>query len=240
MRVIEVADYEEMSRVALAMTLGIMYRPGRVNLSITGGTTPRRLYELLAPEVKGRPQFDNVHYYNFDEIPYRANDREGLTMADLRELFFTPAAIPEERIHPLTIDNFATRDADIAADGGLDAIVLGLGFDGHFCGNMPGHTHFGDATVLVPSDERLNDKPLEERIASKFERAEDIPRDYVTMGPRSIMAARELVMIASGEKKARAVAKLLSGEVTEAWPSTVLTLHPSFTLIADKAALSLA
>ena len=73
----------------------------------------------------------------------------------------------------------------------------------------------------------------------EFERGEvDVPDYYITMGPRAIMAARELVMIASGEKKAKAVAKLLSGEVTEEWPSTVLTLHPHFTLIADEAALS--
>lgn len=238
MRVIKTADHEEMSEVALAMVLGIMYREGRVNLSITGGTTPVRLYELLAPIVRGRRQFENIHYYNFDEIPYRVTPREGITMSDLRRLFFDPAGVPDERIHPLTVENHAEQDARIAADGGLDAVILGLGFDGHFCGNMPGHTHFGDATVLVPCDERLGDQKLQDRIAGKFADPADVPVDYVTMGPRSIMAARELVMIASGEKKAQAVAKLLSGEVTEAWPSTILTLHPHFTLIADEAALS--
>ncbi len=164
MRLISVADYEEMSQAGASMLLGAMYGEGRVNLSITGGSTPRRMYELLVPQVAGKKQFSNVHFYNFDEIPYRAEDREGVTISGLRE-----------------------------------------------------------------------------RLVDEFENGmADVPDYYITMGPRSIMAARELVMIASGEKKAKAVAKLLSGEVTEEWPATVLTLHPHFTLIADEAALSLA
>lgn len=236
MRVIAVADYEEMSQVAASMVLGCMYRPGRVNLSITAGSTPVRTYELLAPQVRGKAQFENVHYYNFDEIPYRSEDREGVTMSELRRLYFGPADVPEERIHALDQRNWETQDAHIAAAGGLDMILLGLGWDGHFCGNLPGTTHFGDATTRVPCDAALR-----ERIARNFERGiVDAPDYYITMGPRSIMAARELVMIASGEQKAAPVARLLSGEVTEAWPATVLTLHPHFTLIADEAALSAA
>lgn len=235
MRLISVADYEEMSQVGASMLLGAMYGEGRVNLSITGGSTPRRMYELLVPQVAGKKQFSNVHFYNFDEIPYRAEDREGVTISGLRQLFLTPAGIAEENIHPLDQHNYTSQDERLAAEGGLDMIILGLGWDGHFCGNLPGTTHFGDATTRVPCDDRLR-----ERLVDEFENGmADVPDYYITMGPRSIMAARELVMIASGEKKAKAVAKLLSGEVTEEWPATVLTLHPHFTLIADEAALSL-
>lgn len=233
MRLIRVADYEEMSQLGATMLLAAMYREGRVNLSITAGATPKRLYELVAPRVAGSDHFANVHFYNFDEIPYRTGDREGITISELRRAFFTPAGIAEDNIHPLDHINYVERDAYLAAEGGLDLILLGLGTDGHFCGNLPGTTHFGDGTCRVDCDERLR-----ERISRHYEHDDEIPDYYVTMGPRAVMAARELTMIASGEQKADAVAKLLSGEVTEEWPSTVLTLHPRFTLIADEAALS--
>ena len=87
MKVIKVKDYEEMSQVAAENVLGYMYKEGRVNLSITGGTTPKRMYEILVPRVKGKEQFKDVHFYNFDEIPYRKEDREGVTISGLRELF---------------------------------------------------------------------------------------------------------------------------------------------------------
>lgn len=235
MRLIPVADYEEMSCAGAAMLLGAMYGSGRVNLSITAGTTPQRVYELLVPQVAGKLQFADVHYYNFDEIPYRAEDREGVTISALRQLYFDPAKIADANIHVLDQHNYREQDDRLANDGGLDLILLGLGEDGHFCGNLPGTTRFGDATTRVECDDRLRN-----RLLRNFENGmADVPDYYITMGPRSIMAARELVMIASGEKKAKAVAKLLSGEVTEEWPATVLTLHPHFTLIADEAALSL-
>lgn len=233
MRVIVVEDYEEMSRVAAEYVLGVMYRSGRVNLSITGGSTPRRMYEIMVPRVAGREQFKDVHFYNFDEIPYRTGDCEGVTISGLRKLFLTPAGIDESRIHKLDPSNYQTQDARIQADGGLDMVVLGLGWDGHFCGNLPGTTAFGDATTRVECDEAMR-----ERLIDEFENGiVDVPDFYITMGPRSIMAARELLMIASGEKKAAPVAKLLCGRVDPAWPATVLTLHPNFTLIVDKAAL---
>ena len=68
---------------------------------------------------------------------------------------------------------------------------------------------------------------------------EDVPDYYITMGPRSIMQAKNLVMIASGKRKAEPVKKLMSGVVDEKVPATVLTLHPHFTLILDEEAASL-
>lgn len=235
MKVIKVKDYEEMSQVAAENVLGYMYKEGRVNLSITGGTTPKRMYEILVPRVKGKEQFKDIHFYNFDEIPYRKEDREGVTISGLRELFLTPAEIKEENIHKLDHANYTMQDERIKEDGGLEMVILGLGWDGHFCGNLPQTTKFGDLTSRVECDQRLHDRILEE-----FNNVEeDVPDYYITMGPRSIMQARNIVMIASGKKKAEAVKKLLSLEVDKNVPATILTLHPHFTLIVDEEALSL-
>ena len=80
-----------------------------------------------------------------------------------------------------------------------------------------------------------------DRILEEFDNVEEnVPDYYITMGPRSIMRARNIIMIASGKRKAEAVKKLLDGEVDLSVPASILTLHPHFTLIADEEALSLA
>lgn len=234
MKVIIGKDLDEMSTIAGQHLLAHMYRPGRVNLSITGGTSPLRMYQLLVPMVKGREYFSQVHYYNFDEIPYRAEDREGVTIAGLRKAYFEPAAIPQENIHPLDQHNYTTQDERLMAAGGLDMILLGVGADGHYCGNLPGTTSFGDGTVRVECDEVIKG-----RLVDEFDgNTAHIPDYYITMGPRSIMAARQLVMIATGTKKAGIVKTLVEGRVDEKIPATLLTLHPNMTLILDAEAAS--
>ena len=236
MKMIIGKDVEEMSQVAAGYVMSYMYQDReRVNLSITGGTTPQRMYEILVPMVKDKKQFQHVHFYNFDEIPYRKEDREGVTISGLRDAFFTPAHIKEEQIHKLDQSNYQTQDERIEKDGGLDMVILGVGADGHFCGNLPQTTKFGDLTTRVENDQRLK-----ARILPEFHNVEeDVPEYYITMGPRSIMRARHIVMIASGVKKAGIIKTLLEQVVDQDVPASILTLHPHFTLIVDEEAASL-
>ncbi|MGN1343929.1 MAG: glucosamine-6-phosphate deaminase [Traorella sp.] len=231
MKVIIAENYEEMSEIAATRVLSYMYREGRVNLSITAGDTPIKTYEILAKKMRGR-DFKNVHFYNFDEIPFKQEDREGVTMLVLRDLFFNKVNVKEENIHILDQTNYMIQDKRIKDDGGLDMILLGVGEDGHFCGNLPGKTKFGDATRKVNCPE--------EELIDEFEgHWEFVPNYYVTMGPRSIMNAKHLVMIADGKRKAKVIKELLSYKVDENIPATLLTLHPNITLIIDKEAASL-
>lgn len=192
MKMIIGKDVEEMSQVAAGYVMSYMYQDReRVNLSITGGMTPQRMYEILVPMVKDKKQFQHVHFYNFDEIPYRKEDREGVTISGLRDAFFTPAHIKEEQIHKLDQFNYQTQDERIEKDGGLDMVILGVGADGHFCGNLPQTTKFGDLTTRVENDQRLK-----ARILPEFHNVEeDVPEYYITMGPRSIMRARHIVIL---------------------------------------------
>ena len=114
-------------------------------------------------------------------------------------------------------------------------VILGVGADGHFCGNLPQTTKFGDLTTRVENDQRLK-----ARILPEFHNVEeDVPEYYITMGPRSIMRARHIIMIASGEKKAGIIKTLLEQVVDQDVPASILTLHPHFTLIVDEEAASL-
>lgn len=226
-------DYEEMSLVASHHVLGYITAPQRVNLAVTAGSTPKRMYEHLTAAVKGKAFYDRVHYYNFDEIPFRGQSREGVTISNLRQLFFTPAQIKEENIHKLTLDNAAQHDRQLEEAGGLDLMVLGLGADGHFCGNLPNTTRFHDQTVEVPIHGEMI------ALIANSEMGGDIsavPDSYVTMGPRSVMAAKNLLLIVSGAAKAHALKQVVEGPVSVQVPASVLKLHPSLVIIADKAA----
>lgn len=133
--------------------------------------------------------------------------------------------------------NYETQDERLKEDGGLDFVLLGVGADGHFCGNLPDTTKFGDLTSRVDEDATpdMVDVLLNE-VGGVEEKRPDF---YVTMGPKSIMQIKQLVMIASGESKAEIVKKLVEGTVTEEFPATLLTTHPNMTLIVDKEAASL-
>lgn len=87
MKMIVTEDYEEMSLVASHHVLGYITAPRRVNLAVTAGSTPKRMYKHLTAAVKGKAFYDRVHYYNFDEIPFRGQSREGVTISNLRQLF---------------------------------------------------------------------------------------------------------------------------------------------------------
>ena len=96
MKLIVTEDYAEMSLVASHHVLGYITAPRRKNLAVTPGSTPKKMYEHLTAAIKGKSFYSQAHYYNFDEIPFRGQDREGVTISNLRSLFFTPAQIPEE------------------------------------------------------------------------------------------------------------------------------------------------
>ncbi|MEQ2877267.1 glucosamine-6-phosphate deaminase [Enterococcus asini] len=237
MKLIVTNDLQEMNEVAAQHLLGAMHTQYRTNIAITAGSTPKGVYELMIPLVKDKEYFDNVHYYNFDEIPFKGETGYGVTMQNLNKLYFDPANIKREKIHVLDWTNYETQDQRIAADGGLDFVLLGVGADGHFCGNLPGTTKFGDLTSRVPEDATPDMvQVLLNEVGGVEEKRPDF---YVTMGPKSIMQIKKLVMIANGTAKAEIVKKLVEGIVTEEVPSTLLTTHPDFTLIVDAEAASL-
>ncbi|APB30852.1 glucosamine-6-phosphate deaminase [Vagococcus teuberi] len=224
MRVIIKKDFDAMSETAKDILLGTMSQDKRVNLSITAGRTPVKVYEKLIPYVKDSDDFNNVHYYNFDEIPVE-NQAEGITISEIRKLYLTPANVSEKNIHKLTVENYEQQDERLALDGGLDAMLIGLGGDGHFCGNMPTTTEFEYATykIKVTGDEPWFEPSMMHK-----------GLEFVTMGPKSVFKVKHLVLIVNGESKAEMVKKVLQGPVDLAYPASILQLHPNFTVILDE------
>lgn len=234
MKIIVCKDKAAVGKAACAYTIKAMMKPN-AHIAITGGSTPKEMYEYLIPLTCDNPVFNDVQYYNFDEIPQKG-EVEGLTMQALRSLFFNPAKIREEQIHILDETNYEECEAKLEAIGYLDYVILGLGKDGHFCGNLPNTCTFNDDTHAVACN--LN-STLFNRI--KFLSGGDeskMPDYYVTMGPRTIMQSKQVVMIVHGEEKAAIVKQAMFGDIALNCPSSIFQLHPNFILIVDEAAAS--
>ena len=226
-----VEDSEQaMSESALHILLGAMMQDKRVNISLTSGESPKTLYKMLAPAVKDKPQYEDVHYYLFDEAPYQDGRPYGPNWDQMHDMFFKAAGIPEERIHDTMTDNWETYDWDIAQAGGLDVMVIGLGWDGHFCSNCPRCTPMDSYTYPM-------DRATKNAANPTYPARPELPITY-SMGPHSLMRVKHLVMIVNGKHKAKILKTILDSPISDELPSTVLKLHPNFTVICDKDAAS--
>lgn len=230
MKIVLTEDYEAMSETAASILFTNILSDNYQNIAITGGTTPQLMYEKLVQKMKNVSTINNTKYYNFDEIPYKNCRREGITISDLRTYFFDPAQIDDDNIHVLDPFNYKKQDQVISNNGGLDLIVIGIGKDGHYCGNLPHTTSFADETTKVIMSEELKIKVGEKH----FDTEEEYPDFYVTMGPKSVLNAKEIILIANGQNKSKIIKRVIEGPVNELVPASILKLHPNITFILDK------
>lgn len=240
MKIIRAKSYEDMSRKAAnILSAQVIMKPNCV-LGLATGSTPLGTYrQLIEWYNKGDLDFAEVRTVNLDE--YR-----GLTPADAQSYWhymhvnlFDYVNVEPQNIH---LPDGANPDAEAACRqydeiirqlGGIDLQLLGIGSDGHIAFNEPGAafelgTHCVDLTEeTIEANQRF------------FARKEDVPRQAYTMGIKSIMQARKILLIANGPQKAEILKKAFFGPVMPEVPASILQMHPDFTLIGDAEALRL-
>ena len=239
MRIIECPDYASMSRRAAAMIAAqVLLKPDCV-LGLATGSTPVGAYrELVKWNREGLVSFKEARSVNLDEYLGLAPEHEQSYRRFMQENLFDHIDIVPENTHVLNglaadpDAECAAYDAMTASLGGIDLQLLGMGHNGHIAFNEPGDD-FGLGAHVVTLSERTID--ANRRF---FASRDEVPRRALSMGIRSIMLARRILIIVSGEDKAEALAKAVSGPVTNEVPASVLQLHPDVTLVADSAALS--
>lgn len=129
-------------------------------------------------------------------------------------------------------DRNEAYDAAIAEAGGMDLLVLGIGMNGRIGFNEPA-TPFDSFTHI----QKLTDVTKAEFVPF-FGSADEVPEEGVTMGIKTIMAARKIILIASGEEKADIIHKIVCGKTVTYVPASMLQLHLDTTLYLDEAAAS--
>lgn len=239
MKVIKTKDYADMSRKAAnIISAQIILKPDSV-LGLATGSTPVGTYEELTDRYhKGDLDFSRIHSVNLDE--YRGLDASNDQSYHyfMNKHLFKNVNIDTANTHvpdgsePDSDKACADYEEIIRSYGGIDLQLLGLGHNGHIGFNEPAEefaktTHCVDLTEsTIQANKRF------------FEKEEDVPRQAYTMGIGTIMKAKAILVVVSGEDKADILNEVINGPITPKVPASVLQLHPNVTIVADEAALS--
>ena len=240
MRIVRAKDYEDMSRKAgNIIAAQVVAKPDCV-LGLATGSTPIGAYKRLVEGYEaGDLDFSQVKTYNLDEYRGLPGTHDQSYRYFMNVNLFDHVNIDKANTHVpdgLAEDYEAAcaeYDAAVAAAGGQDLQLLGIGNNGHIGFNEPGDafvkgTHCVDLTEsTIQANSRL------------FDSIDDVPRQAYTMGIGTIMAAKMVLVMANGEVKAQAVHDMIYGPITPSCQASILQLHPNVVVVADEAALSL-
>jgi glucosamine-6-phosphate isomerase len=231
-----VADADEAGRVvADAVCRLLAERPDAV-LGLATGSSPLPSYrELVRRHEAGQVSFRRARAFLLDEyvgLPpghpqaYRSVIERELTGA----LDIPPAAVrgPDGGASDLVAECLAYETA-IAAAGGIDLQILGIGADGHIGFNEPSSS-LGSRTRLKTLTARTRRDN-----ARFFAASEEVPHHAITQGIGTILEARHFVLVATGASKAEAIALAVEGPVTAMAPASALQLHPHASVVVDEA-----
>lgn len=240
MNIIRANDYQDMSRKAAnIISAQIIMKPDCV-LGLATGSTPVGTYrQLIEWYEKGDLDFSRVSTVNLDEYRGLAHIDPQSYYYFMQENLFDHVNIDKAATHvpdgtnPDAADACAKHEQIIKSLGGIDLQLLGLGNNGHIGFNEPGaafekETHLVD---LAESTVRAN--------ARFFASIDEVPKQAYTMGIRTIMQAKKILVVVSGEGKADIVSRAFFGPVTPEVPASILQMHPDVTVVCDEAALSL-
>ncbi len=229
---------EGIAKQAAAMYKEILDAKPNAVLGFATGSTPLDLYAELVKLVEaGEISFKDVTTFNLDEYVGLEPTHDQSYRYFMDTNLFNHIDLDPARVHiPSGIDTSADAlagyDKAIAEAGGVDMQLLGIGCNGHIGFNEPG-TPLESLTHVV--ELTLNTREVNARF---FESLDEVPTHAATMGIRTVMNARKLLLIALGESKADAVKATVEGPVTADCPASVLQLHPDAVVFCDEGAAS--
>jgi len=211
-------------------------------LALPTGSTPRAIYaELVRQHRDEGLSFARATAFNLDEYVGIPSDHPGSFRRALHEALYRHVDLPPDRAHAPDgqaadlAAACARYEAAIAAAGGLELALLGLGIDGHIAFNEP-TSSFGSRTRLktLTDETRAANQPT----FAAFDAlgTEPVPQHALTVGIATILSARRCLLVAFGAAKAAAVAKLVEGPLAALVPASALQLHPHATVIVDESA----
>lgn len=232
-------DYKELSRKAAnVIAAQVIMKPDCV-LGLATGSSPIGTYEqLIEWYKKGDLDFSKVSSVNLDEYKGLNPENDQSYRYFMNTHFFDHVNIDKantsvpDGLEPDSDKACRKYDEIIEKSGGVDLQLLGLGHNGHIgfnepCDVFPSGTHCVD---LAPSTIEANKR--------FFASEADVPRQAYTMGIKSIMLAKKIVVVVSGEDKSDILKKVVCGPITPQVPASILQLHPDVVIVADEAALS--
>ncbi|MFJ6026237.1 glucosamine-6-phosphate deaminase [Pseudarthrobacter sp. NPDC092424] len=236
MEVVILNGSKALGRLAADAIQALLERTPDAVLGLATGSSPLPVYDELA----ARPglDFSRASAFMPDEYVGLPEGHPGSCREVIRRGFTSRVNIRPENVH--TPDGAAADipaacaayEEAIAAAGGIDLQLLGVGTDGHLAFNEPGSSLASRTriTSLVEQTRRDN--------ARLFNGLSEVPHHVITQGLGTIMDARHIVLLATGARKAQAVRDMVEGPVSAVCPASVLQFHPHATVLLDEAAAS--
>ena len=239
MRFYKAKDYNDMSRKAANIISAQVITKPHCVLGLATGSTPIGTYRQLVEWYnKGDLDFSEVTTVNLDEYKGLPRENDQSYYYFMNDNLFSKVNIDKSRTflpdgtEPDSEKACRAYNDIIHSVGGIDLQLLGLGHNGHIGFNEPSDTYEKETHCVT-----LSERTIE---ANKrfFASEADVPRQAYTMGIKTIMSARKVLVVVSGEDKADIVRKAFFGPVTPQVPASILQLHSDVSIVADEAALS--
>jgi glucosamine-6-phosphate deaminase len=235
--VVVVESETEAGRLVAESILRLIASKPDAVLGLATGSTPVPVYRELAALVEERHvDVAGVRGFALDEYVGLPPGHPQSYRATIEREVVAPIGLDPKLVHvpngSLAGIEHAGEDYEklIVESGGIDLQILGIGTDGHIGFNEPGSSFESLTRVKTLTEQTRHDN------ARFFEREADVPLHCITQGLGTIHRARHLVLLAFGERKARAVAGAVEGPVTASNPASAIQLHPRTTLLVDEAA----
>jgi glucosamine-6-phosphate deaminase len=209
-------------------------------LGLPTGRTPLRFYRALtARHAKGESDYSQVNTFNLDEFVGIDPSHPGSYRSYMHQHLFRHVNLSKRQTHFLDgqakdLEAECARFEDrILRAGGIDLQLLGIGENGHIGFNEP-------AAELSPWSHRVKLTLASRRANAGFfgDKLADVPAEALSMGMSTIMHARSIVLMATGEQKAEIIAKTVSGAISTRIPASLLQLHSKVEILLDEAAAS--
>jgi glucosamine-6-phosphate deaminase len=233
MKIIITKDYEEMSAKAFEIMKETVSNKPNAVLGLATGSTPLGLYaNMIADHKENGTSYKGISTVNLDEYVGLDVESDQSYVYFMRENLFRHIDID---LANTNIENGKAADpeAECARYNKLletmvpDLQVLGIGSNGHIAFNEPG-TPFDSVTHVV----QLTESTIKDN-SRLFADISQVPRSAFTMGLQNIMNSKIALVLANGANKAKAVAAMVHGEITEDVPASILQKHPNCILIVD-------
>jgi glucosamine-6-phosphate deaminase len=240
MLVIIKEDYDAVSAEAAKLVVDRLLRKPNLVLGLATGSTPIGLYrELIRRCREDGLDLSKITTFNLDEYVGLPPDHPQSYHHFMREQLFAHMNLDPRHVHipnGMAMDIEAHCDwyeAEIQRNGGIDLQVLGIGANGHIAFNEPGSSLGSRTRVKTLTRNTREDN------ARFFGSVDEVPSYAITMGIGTIMEARELLMLVTGETKAEALRAAAEGPLTAMVPASMIQMHRRAYVIADRAAASL-
>jgi len=239
MQIIIAKCKEEFDRIAAdTVSQQIKDKPNSV-LGLATGSTPLGLYaQLVERNKRGEIDFSQITTFNMDEYKGLPKDHPQSYHYFMHKYLFDEINVRPENINLPNGEaadwakECAEYEEKIRAAGGIDLQVLGIGHNGHIGFNEPG-TPFEALTSLIELDKRTI-----KANSRFFDSIDQVPRQALSMGIKTIMQSRKLILMICGRDKAEIAYKAIKGPITPEVPASVLQLHPFITVLLDQDAAS--